>query len=119
MAGTHHAKGTAPVRDRLLMTLFIAALVHGLIIVGLTFAGASGKTARPGWMCCWSPMSCPRRPATTTAAYLAQRTQLGSGNTRDRSRPQRTLPACRCSRTQGRTDGNTLADSGAGRRQRR
>ena len=40
-------EGKAPVRDRLLTMLFLAALLHGLIILGLTFNSASGGRDRP------------------------------------------------------------------------
>ncbi len=33
-------EGKAPVRDRLFVMLFLAALAHGLIILGLTFNSA-------------------------------------------------------------------------------
>ena len=42
-------EGKAPVRDRLLTMLFLAALLHGLIILGLTFNSATGgKDIAPG-----------------------------------------------------------------------
>ena len=42
-------EGKAPVRDRLLTMLFLAALLHGLIILGLTFnASAGAPLERPG-----------------------------------------------------------------------
>lgn len=42
-------EGKAPVRDRLLTMVFLAALLHGLIILGLTFNSAiAGHDAAPG-----------------------------------------------------------------------
>ncbi len=39
------------------------------------------RAARRGWRCCWSRTSFRRPTAIDTATYLAQRTQVGSGNT--------------------------------------
>jgi protein TonB len=75
-------EGSAPVRDRLLMTLFIAALVHGMVILGLTFAGGGGHDSSAGGLdVLLTSDELPTATRNDTAAYLAQRTQLGSGNT--------------------------------------
>jgi periplasmic protein TonB len=75
-------EGSAPVRDRLLMTLFIAALVHGMVILGLTFAGGGSHDSRAGGLdVLLTSDELPTATRNDTAAYLAQRTQLGSGNT--------------------------------------
>ena len=75
-------EGSAPVRERLLMTLFIAALIHGMIILGLTFAG-NGRhdAAGRGLDVLLVSDELPTADRNDSAAYLAQRTQLGSGNT--------------------------------------
>ena len=75
-------EGAAPVRDRLLMTFFLAALVHGMLILGLTFSG----TGRPdsgarGIDVLLVSDELPTAAHNESAAYLAQRSQLGSGNT--------------------------------------
>ena len=42
-------EGIAPTRDRLTTTVFMAALVHGVIIVGVTFGGVNhDKVGAPG-----------------------------------------------------------------------
>jgi protein TonB len=75
-------EGSAPVRDRLLMTLFIAALIHGMVILGLTFAGSGSPDITPrGLDVLLTSEELPTANRNDTAAYLAQRTQLGSGNT--------------------------------------
>jgi periplasmic protein TonB len=75
-------EGAAPVRDRLLMTLFIAVLIHGMIILGLTFAGGgSREPGSRGLDVLLVSDELPTADRNDTAAYLAQRTQLGSGNT--------------------------------------
>ena len=74
-------EGSAPVRDRLLMTLFIAALIHGMLILGLTFAGSSGQDSNArGIDVLLASDELPTADRNDAAAYLAQRTQLGSGN---------------------------------------
>src|SRR5580658_6456050 len=75
-------EGSAPVRERLLMTLFIAALIHGMLILGLTFAGSgSHDPGTRGLDVLLVSDELPTAARNDTAAYLAQRTQLGSGNT--------------------------------------
>jgi len=75
-------EGSAPVRDRLLMTLFIAALIHGMVILGLTFSGSvRHDSAARGIDVLLVSDELPTAAHNDAAAYLAQRTQLGSGNT--------------------------------------
>jgi periplasmic protein TonB len=75
-------EGSAPVRERLLMTLFLAALIHGMIILGLTFAGSGSHDSDVrGIDVLLASDELPTTPRNDSAAYLAQRTQLGSGNT--------------------------------------
>ncbi len=74
-------EGSAPVRDRLLMTLFLAALVHGMLILGLTFAGGGSRDSNAhGIDVLLASDELPTAERNDSAAYLAQRTQLGSGN---------------------------------------
>ena len=75
-------EGSAPVRDRLLITAFIAALIHGMVILGLTFASGGSPDSTPrGLDVLLTSDELPTANRNDTAAYLAQRTQLGSGNT--------------------------------------
>jgi periplasmic protein TonB len=76
-------EGSAPVRDRLLMTLFLAALIHGMLILGLTFSASPrhDNTAR-GIDVLLVSEELPTAASNEHAAYLAQRTQRGSGNTK-------------------------------------
>jgi len=71
------------VRDRLLTTLFLAGILHGIIILGLTFsAGAKDGESAPGLEVLLVSDELPAADRNDSATYLAQRTQLGSGNTR-------------------------------------
>jgi periplasmic protein TonB len=75
-------EGSAPVRDRLLMTLFLAAVLHGIVILGITFSSGSKDTeAAPGLEVLLVSDEVPTAARNDSATYLAQRTQLGSGNT--------------------------------------
>jgi periplasmic protein TonB len=70
------------VRDRLLMTIFLAAVLHGIVILGITFgAGARDQEAAPGLEVLLVSDELPTAARNDSATYLAQRTQLGSGNT--------------------------------------
>jgi protein TonB len=75
-------EGSAPVNERLVLTFFIAALIHGMLILGLTFGGSSAHdSAVRGIDVLLVSDELPTTAANDSAAYLAQRTQLGSGNT--------------------------------------
>ena len=78
----HSRRSEAPVRDRLQTMLFLAALLHGLIIVGITFgAAAAWPTSAPGLEVLLVANKLPEAAQNPAATYLAQRTQQGSGNT--------------------------------------
>ncbi|HVO46153.1 MAG TPA: TonB family protein [Steroidobacteraceae bacterium] len=75
-------EGKAPVRDRLVTMLFLAALLHGLLILGVTFnSTAAGNESAPGLQVLLVSDQVPEAQRNDSATYLAQRTQLGSGNT--------------------------------------
>src|SRR5579872_7353806 len=80
-------EGKAPVRDRLLTMLFLAALLHGLLIIGITFNDGAGAGIAPGLEVLLVSDEVPSAERNDSATYLAQRTQLGSGNTRDAVSP--------------------------------
>ncbi len=74
--------GRAP-RDRLFAMLFLATLLHGLLILGVTFnSPLAGGRGAPGLRVLLVSDQLPAARHNATAAYLAQRTQLGAGNTR-------------------------------------
>jgi protein TonB len=82
--------GLPPPSDRMLTTCFLAALLHGIIILGVTFGVAGGGTdsdAAPGLQVVLVNDRAPSAAQNPDAHYLSQRTQLGSGNTlRERTR---------------------------------
>jgi periplasmic protein TonB len=106
-------EGKAPVRDRLLVMLFLAALAHGLIILGLTFNSSLGdKGGAPGLEVLLVSDEVPEADRNDSATYLAQRTQLGSGNTQDAVAPRNRASSVPIPQQDGVTDGNALAPKG-------
>ena len=108
-------EGIAPTRDRLTTTVFMAALVHGVIIVGVTF-GSSGRANQgaPGLEVLLVSEDVPEARSNDTATYLAQRTQLGSGNSTDALEAHSPRAAAEHSANNGRADGTALIeDAGA------
>jgi periplasmic protein TonB len=106
-------EGKAPVRDRLLAMLFLASLVHALFILGLTFnASAGAKGSAPGLEVLLVSDEVPEADRNDTATYLAQRTQLGSGNTRESVPPRNRASSVPIPQQNGTTDGDSLAPKG-------
>ncbi len=109
-------EGIAPVQDRLLTTLFLAALFHGIVILGVSFgvAGLSDPDNLPTLEVLLVNTQLPQSRVNPTADYLAQRTQQGSGNTRDgrtANPPSSPMPFDNA----GTPEGKALADQEAGR----
>jgi len=72
-----------PTQDRMLTTCFLAALLHGIVILGITFGAANGSTsddAAAGLEVVLVNDRAPSAAENPHAHYLAQRTQLGTGN---------------------------------------
>jgi protein TonB len=79
---------TVTTRDRLITTLFFAALVHGIIILGITFRPdkTSGGATLEVTMVQTRSVIPPKR-----ADYIAQANQQGEGNTQELVRPESPL----------------------------
>src|SRR6188508_1344618 len=104
-------EGIAPTRDRLTTTVFMAALVHGVIIVGVTFGSVRHDSAgAPGLEVLIVSEDVPEAQRNDTATYLAQRTQLGSGNSIDPAEARSPRAAAEYTANNGRADGTTLLD---------
>lgn len=73
-------------RDRLTTMLVLAGLMHGLIILGVSFVppDSTGDGASRGMEVLLVSDELPEAKRNDTATYLSQRTQAGSGNTRER-----------------------------------
>jgi protein TonB len=106
-------EGRPPAWDRLLTMVFFVGLLHGLIILGITFnAQAGADSGAPGLKVLLVTDELPEAAANPTASYLAQRTQLGSGNTPEpvpTHSPPAALPALR---HPGSPQGDSLATRG-------
>ena len=106
-------EGAAPIRDRLLTMLFLAGLLHGIVILGLTFnAAASSGSGAPGLQVLLVSDELPEADRNDSATYLAQRTQLGSGNTQESVAPRNPESAVPIPGQAGFADGNALAPKG-------
>lgn len=74
-----------PLRDRLVTTLFLAAVVHGIVILGVTFSARIGpRAAAPGLDVQLLAEDAQDEPREGEAAYLAQASRVGAGTTRER-----------------------------------
>jgi periplasmic protein TonB len=73
-------------RDRLTTMLVLAAMVHGMLILGVTFTspGAADGPVDHGMEVLLVSDELPEARKNPTATYLSQRTQTGSGNTQKR-----------------------------------
>ena len=75
--------GLPPTQDRMLTTCFLAALLHGIVILGITFTAVSGSSSddpAAGLEVVLVNERAPSAEQNPNARYLSQRTQLGSGN---------------------------------------
>jgi protein TonB len=106
-------EGIAPVRDRLLTTLFLAALLHALVILGITFgANAQDGSYAPGLEVLLVSDELPEAESNDTATYLAQRTQQGSGNSRKPVPPRNRASSVPIPAQDGTPDGTSLGPVG-------
>ena len=103
-------EGRAPVWDRLLAMLFFVALLHGVIILGLTFKSPiAANDGAPGLQVLLVSDEVPAADRNDHATYLAQRTQLGSGNTREDVMPRNPAQAPALPAQQGSPAGTSLS----------
>lgn len=72
--------------DRLAMAVFIAALAHGLLILGLRFSAVAPEQSALPTLEVLLVSDGPAEDPNPEAGYIAQRDQRGSGTTRDMQR---------------------------------
>lgn len=103
-------EGVAPVRDRLVTTLFLVALLHIIVITGVTFVGPLGqpKGDAPTLEVLLLTDNSPSREANPDAVYLAQRSQRGDGNTQQRERAANPADSPMAAVNAGTAEGNAL-----------
>lgn len=90
--------GLPPANDRMLTMCFLAALFHGIVILGVTFSAPKRTGAGPDTPALEVVLVNDQVPAAASnpnARYIAQRTQIGTGNTlaADRTRIPKSSPA--------------------------
>jgi periplasmic protein TonB len=81
--------GLPPANDRMLTTCFLAALIHGIVILGVTFSSAGSQAEgdeAPALEVVLVNDQAPSVAANPNAQYLSERSQKGSGNTLKRER---------------------------------
>ncbi|PZN33470.1 MAG: hypothetical protein DIU71_04995 [Proteobacteria bacterium] len=101
------AEGDAPVKDRMTTTLFLAALFHGIVILGITFAAPSlRQPSTPTLEVLLLTHEDTRAADNPNAQYLAQRSQQGAGTTEERVRPANPASSLLTARQAGEADGN-------------
>lgn len=101
------AEGAAPVKDRMTTTLFLAALFHGIVILGVTFAVPRAPgTPTPTLEVLLLTGADTRAADNPTAQYLAQRNQQGTGTTEDHVRPANPASSPLPMQQEGTVDGN-------------
>lgn len=85
MSGT-----TITTSDRLTYTLFLAAVAHGILILGVTFAAPTPPEMDSPTLevVMLSESDAPDDEAPDDPDYLAQRDQVGEGNTEEQVRPE-------------------------------
>ncbi|WP_116810847.1 energy transducer TonB family protein [Steroidobacter cummioxidans] len=101
-------EGQAPVNDRLTTTLFLAALFHGIVILGITFGVPRGdSTPTPTLEVLLLTSNDTKAADNPDAQYLAQRSQQGSGTTDERVRPANPMSSPVMADLDGVPDGNS------------
>lgn len=109
--------GLPPANDRMLTTCFLAALVHGIIILGVTFSSNRNEAAEgdgPALEVVLVNDQTPQVAKNPNAHYLAQRSQRGSGNTLQRERALIPRSSLMSANRPGIPDGEGVAAQQAG-----
>lgn len=104
-----------PVQDRLPPMLFLAALIHGILIIGVTFNAIIGDSFNEAISLDVTIVADPDPNVLEPdeAAYLAQANQQGAGNTREQVRPSARVEGVVPVDNAGRIDGESAMESNA------
>jgi periplasmic protein TonB len=101
-------EGAAPVKDRMTTTLFLAALFHGIVILGVTFAVPMLDKQPAATIEVLLVTGEDTRAADNLGAqYLAQRSQRGSGTTDEHVRPANPASSAIAAQQAGIPEGNS------------
>ena len=101
--------------DRLPAMLFLAALIHGILIIGISFNPEIADQFAEAISLEVTIVADPDQQidAPEDAAYLAQASQRGGGNTSEQVRPSAPLESALPVDNPGREDGTALVDATA------
>jgi len=104
-----------PAPDRLPPMLFLAALIHGILIIGVTFNAVLGDEFRDAISLEVTIVADPDPNVLEPdrAEYLAQANQEGAGNTQEQSRPRARAESPVPVDNVGTLDGDSAADARA------
>jgi protein TonB len=99
--------------DRLPAMLFLAALVHGILIIGITFNPELTNPFADAISLEVTIVADPDQQIDRPdeAAYLAQASQEGGGNITDQIRPSAPLQSAMPADNEGREDGTAVTDA--------
>lgn len=95
-----------PARERLTTTLFLAALFHGVLILGITFSTPTSFSGAPSLEVLLLVDDKSNEELNPEAAYLAQRNQKGSGTTEAAVKPTSPMASLLPTYLAGIADGN-------------
>ena len=106
---------SAPVPDRLPPMLFLAALVHGILIIGISFNAVVDDMFRDAISLEVTIVADPDPNVLQPdrAEYLAQANQEGAGNTQEQARPSARVESAVPVDNAGANDGDSRKDSTA------
>jgi len=96
---------------RLSSTLFVTALAHGIVILGITFSGAVNSPESESTILKVSLVTAASQREVTDAEYLADQDHAGSGATLDATRPTTSISTTDLMNLQGEQRGADLADT--------
>ena len=104
---------TGPLPDRLPPMLFLAALVHGILIIGITFNAVIGDAFSEVISLEVTIVADPEQNVLEPdkADYLAQASQEGVGNTKEQARPSARAESIVPINNPGDDDGDGLEES--------
>src|SRR5210317_1737269 len=104
---------TPPVPDRLPAMLFLAALIHGILIIGVTFNAELMNPLADAISLDVTIVADPDQQIDRPddASYLAQASQQGGGNTADQVRPSAPLQSASPFTNPGQEDGDRVLDA--------
>lgn len=95
--------------DRLATAIFVAALVHGLVILGVRFAAPTTEHEPLPTLEVLLVPDGPREDENEDASYIAQRSQQGAGTTRERVRTSLPEVSASLLENPGEAQGEALA----------